>query len=144
MTAVEIKLIHRAISDITANGKVKKEDPQGKVLRITLPLEGRNKLIFKVYAFHRPESKKLYLSDGMAMVKELQTAGMMQFGLIQTLLSTYNLSLMEDLSVMDLTTRTLGKRLASFLQAWIAIDGMLRMWQATKENSHNVELPTAI
>jgi hypothetical protein len=67
------------------------------------------------------------------MTKELGKAGTVQLEAIQLLVNSYGLSLMEDQSVMETSNRPLHKRIASFLQVLVAIDGVLRMWTSIKE-----------
>jgi hypothetical protein len=134
MTPAEAKQVQAALSRFGAKTKVTKEDSNGDVWKITLPFESHNGELFRVYAFRLPRSKKIYLSDGRALFETIKGCGQPHLNAIQGLLETFSLSLMEDLSVMDSTDRSLSVRVMSFLQAWCAVDGMLRIWKITQEN----------
>ena len=115
--------------------KTELEDPTNGIIGITLPFTSRAGAPFYIFAFRVAGSLKMQLSDGGALTKELKKAGDLQLQAVQRLVNSYGLSLMEDLSVMETSNRSLPKRVMSFLQAQVAVDGMLRAWDAMKERS---------
>ena len=134
MTSNEIKQVVQSIERSFQKAvKVTKEDPDGKIYKITLPFLDRTGAPFYIWAFRYPRSRKIQLSDGRHMTRAIDQAGALQAQAIQTLVSSYGLSLMEDLSVMEVSNRPLTQRVTSFLQALVAIDGTLRMWDMLKE-----------
>lgn len=133
MTVTDARRIEDALSKFGQKTLVSKEDSKGDVWRVTLPFKSHSGESFRVYAFRRPRSKKIYLSDGRALLRTIQGCGQPHLKAIQELLGTFGLSLMEDLSVMDITDRPLTVRTMSFLQAWCAVDGMLRIWKIAQE-----------
>lgn len=135
MTTNEIKQVVQSIERSFKNSvKVTAEDTLGQIYRLDLPFRDRNGDPFKLWAFRLPRSKKIQLSDGREMTKNLSNAGPLNLQAVQVLVGTYGVSLMEDLSIMETSKRPLTQRVTSFLQAMVAIDGVLRMWdQMTKE-----------
>lgn len=134
MTSAEAKEVQAALSRFGAKTKVTKE---GDAWKITLPFESHRGEPFRLYAFRRPRGKKIYFSDGRALLQSIKGCGNPHLNAIQGLLETFGLSLMEDLSVMDQTDRTLSVRVMSFLQAWCAVDGMIRIWAIAQEDVRN-------
>lgn len=134
LTSNEIKQVVESIERSFKNAvKVTKEDPEGKVYRIALPFRDRSGESFYIWAFRLPRSRKIQLSDGRLLTKDLRGAGSLNLQAIQALVKSYGLSLMEDLSVMETSTRPLTARVTSFLQTMVAIDGVLRTWDELKE-----------
>jgi hypothetical protein len=115
--------------------RVELQGPDRNLCVITLPFQNYKGHSFYVWAFRNINSRKLQLSDGALLTTELGEAGTAQMEAIQLLVNSYGLSLMEDRSVMDISSRPLHKRITSFLQAMVAIDGVLRMWASIKEKA---------
>ncbi len=134
MTPAEAKQVQSALSRFGAKVKVTKEDSKGEVWKITLPFENHNGELFRIYVFRAQRRKSLFLSDGRALLRTMKGCGELHLQATQGLLGTFGLTLMEDLSVMDTTNRGLPLRVMSFLQAWCAVDGMIRIWKIAQEN----------
>ncbi len=136
MTSYEVKQVVQSVERcFQKTVKATKEDPAGKIYKITLPFKDRHDQPFYLWAFQYPKSKKIQLSDGRRLVTDIQEAGSLKLQALQQLVNTYGLSLMEDLSIMDNSKRALGVRVSSFLQALVAIDGTLRMWATVQEKA---------
>lgn len=130
----EIKQVVQSIErSFTKAVKATKEDPEGKIYKITLPFKDRTGEPFRLWAFRYPKSRKIQLSDGRVMTAQIKTAGALQLEVLQTLIKSYGLSLMEDLSIMEISNRPLTQRVTSFLQVLVALDGVLRTWEQMKE-----------
>jgi hypothetical protein len=107
--------------------------PEDGWYKIETPFtRGNSDLKIVFYAFHAKDSKDIMLSDGGKMIHQLQKFGALQYAAIQTLGKTFGLSLMEDLSIMDISDRPLGIRIMAMAQGLIAIDGIVRTWMEMK------------
>ncbi len=133
MILSEVQPFKDALSKFGAKVKAVKQDSKGEVWKITLPFVGYNLEEFRFYVFQALGKKTFYLSDGGALLKSIRACGDPQMTALQGLLKTFGLSLMEDLSVMDSTTRPIPSRIMSFLQAWCAVDGVIRIWKVKQE-----------
>lgn len=91
--------------------------------RLGFPLE--------MWAFTR--GKKIILGDGRSIAAEIGTVGDLNLMAISSLVESYGLALMDDNSVMDVSNRPLDLRISSFIQAMIAVDGILRTWEGIKQ-----------
>lgn len=133
MTSNEIKQVVQSIERSFQKAvKVTREDEEGKVYKITLPFIDRKGNPFYIWSFRYPRSRKIQLSDGRHSTQEIGTEGTLQMAAIKSLVNSYGLSLMEDLSIMEISNRPLTQRVTSFLQALVAVDGSLRMWELMK------------
>ena len=134
MKPADLKQISASVEKLFQKSmEVTLQDSASGIYLITLPFTSRTGHPFYIWAFRHAGSRKLQLSDGALMTKELAKAGTVQLEAIQLLVNSYGLSLMEDRSVMETSNRPLHKRIASFLQVLVAIDGVLRMWTSIKE-----------
>jgi hypothetical protein len=88
-----------------------------------------------MYAFEH--EKTITFSDGGALLKSVKGIGAPRLKVIQDVLGTFELSLMEDFTVMDLTNRAISTRVLAFLQAWCTIDGILRVWDVAQKEVIN-------
>lgn len=130
----EIKQVVQSIErSFTKAVKVTKEDPEGKVYKISLPFKDRKGEPFYIWSFKYPKSRKIQLSDGRLMTAQIKAVGELQLEVLQVLINSYGLSLMEDLSIMEISNRPLTQRVTSFLQVLVALDGVLRTWDQMKE-----------
>lgn len=135
MNSNEIKQVTQSIERSFQKAvKVTKEDPAGEIYKIALPFLDRNGSPFYLWSFRYPRSKKIQLSDGRLLTREIGGAGALNLQAIQNLVESFGLSLMEDRSVMEISNRPLTQRVTSFLQAMVAVDGVLRMWATFKES----------
>ena len=133
MTSNEIKQVVQSIERSFQKAvRVTREDEEGKVYKITLPFIDRKGNPFYIWSFRYPRSRKIQLSDGRHSTQEIGTEGTLQLAAIKSLVNSYGLSLMEDLSIMEISNRPLTQRVTSFLQALVAVDGSLRMWELMK------------
>ena len=133
MTSNEIKQVVQSIERSFQKAvRVTREDEEGKVYKITLPFIDRKGNPFYIWSFRYPRSRKIQLSDGRHSTQEIGTEGTLQVAAIKSLVNSYGLSLMEDLSIMEISNRPLTQRVTSFLQTLVAIDGALRMWELMK------------
>lgn len=133
MTSNEIKQVVQSIERSFQKAvRVTREDEEGKVYKITLPFIDRKGNPFYIWSFRYPRSRKIQLSDGRHSTQEIGTEGTLQLAAIKSLVNSYGLSLMEDLSIMEISNRPLTQRVTSFLQTLVAIDGALRMWELMK------------
>jgi hypothetical protein len=133
VTSNEIKQVVQSIERSFQKAvKVTREDEEGKVYKITLPFIDRKGNPFYIWSFRYPRSRKIQLSDGRHSTQEIGTEGTLQVAAIKSLVNSYGLSLMEDLSIMEISNRPLTQRVTSFLQALVAVDGSLRMWELMK------------
>ena len=133
MTSNEIKQVVQSIErSFQKSVRVTREDEEGKVYKITLPFIDRKGNPFYIWSFRYPRSRKIQLSDGRHSTQEIGTEGTLQLAAIKSLVNSYGLSLMEDLSIMEISNRPLTQRVTSFLQALVAVDGSLRMWELMK------------
>ena len=133
MTSNEIKQVVQSIERSFQKAvKVTREDEEGKVYKITLPFIDRKGNPFYIWSFRYPRSRKIQLSDGRHSTQEIGTEGTLQMAAIKSLVNSYGLSLMEDLSIMEISNRPLTQRVTSFLQTLVAVDGSLRMWELMK------------
>ena len=136
MTPAKRKQIADSLEKVFQNSvEVTLQDPANGICVITLPFESRWGHPFYLWAFHNTGSRKLQLSDGALLTTELGKAGTVQLEAVKLLVNSYGLSLREDRSVMETSSRPLHKRVMSFLQAMIAIDGVSRMWASIKEKA---------
>jgi hypothetical protein len=138
MTAAEAKRVEKALSTLVAKARAVEVGESGSIWRITLPFKDHRDKDFHVYVYHPPNSRKIVLTDGGAMVKGIKGLGRPHLKSIQDLLATFGLSLMEDMTTMEKSDRSLSIRMMSYLQAWCAVDGMFRIWKVTKEEETNV------
>jgi hypothetical protein len=133
VTSNEIKQVVQSIERSFQKAvRVTREDEEGKVYKITLPFIDRKGNPFYIWSFRYPRSRKIQLSDGRHSTQEIGTEGTLQLAAIKSLVNSYGLSLMEDLSIMEISNRPLTQRVTSFLQTLVAIDGALRMWELMK------------
>ena len=133
MTSNEIKQVVQSIErSFQKSVRVTREDEEGKVYKITLPFIDRKGNPFYIWSFRYPRSRKIQLSDGRHSTQEIGTEGTLQLAAIKSLVNSYGLSLMEDLSIMEISNRPLTQRVTSFLQTLVAVDGSLRMWELMK------------
>ncbi|MGD0904921.1 MAG: hypothetical protein ABR924_18515 [Terracidiphilus sp.] len=133
MTSNEIKQVVQSIERSFQKAvRVTREDEEGKVYKITLPFIDRKGNPFYIWSFRYPRSRKIQLSDGRHSTQEIGTEGTLQLAAIKSLVNSYGLSLMEDLSIMEISNRPLTQRVTSFLQTLVAVDGSLRMWELMK------------
>ena len=133
MTSNEIKQVVQSIERSFQKAvRVTREDEEGKVYKITLPFIDRKGNPFYIWSFRYPRSRKIQLSDGRHSTQEIGTEGTVQVAAIKSLVNSYGLSLMEDLSIMEISNRPLTQRVTSFLQTLVAVDGSLRMWELMK------------
>ena len=133
MTKVEAKQVQLALSHFGTKVKVSKQDPKGEIWKVTLPFTGQDGIEFRFYVFRGDRGKKLYLSDGGALLGALKGCGEPQLHAIQELVHTFGLQMMEDRSIMDSSDRSLSIRTMSLLQAWCSVDGVLRIWKIKQE-----------
>jgi hypothetical protein len=134
LTTNEIKQVVQSIERSFKNSiKVTAEDTLGQVYRLDLPFRDRNGAAFRLWAFRLPRSKKIQLSDGRELTKSLSNAGPLNLQAVQALVGSYGVSLMEDLSLMEISKRPLTQRVTSMLQVMVAVDGVLRMWDKMTE-----------
>jgi len=133
VTSNEIKQVVQSIErSFQKSVRVTREDEEGKVYKITLPFIDRKGNPFYIWSFRYPRSRKIQLSDGRHSTQEIGTEGALQLAAIKSLVNSYGLSLMEDLSIMEISNRPLTQRVTSFLQTLVAVDGSLRMWELMK------------
>jgi len=133
VTSNEIKQVVQSIERSFQKAvRVTREDEEGKVYKITLPFIDRKGNPFYIWSFRYPRSRKIQLSDGRHSTQEIGTEGTVQVAAIKSLVNSYGLSLMEDLSIMEISNRPLTQRVTSFLQTLVAVDGSLRMWELMK------------
>jgi hypothetical protein len=133
VTSNEIKQVVQSIERSFQKAvRVTREDEEGKVYKITLPFIDRKGNPFYIWSFRYPRSRKIQLSDGRHSTQEIGTEGTLQLAAIKSLVNSYGLSLMEDLSIMEISNRPLTQRVTSFLQTLVAVDGSLRMWELMK------------
>jgi len=133
VTSNEIKQVVQSIErSFQKSVRVTREDEEGKVYKITLPFIDRKGNPFYIWSFRYPRSRKIQLSDGRHSTQEIGTEGTLQLAAIKSLVNSYGLSLMEDLSIMEISNRPLTQRVTSFLQTLVAVDGSLRMWELMK------------
>jgi hypothetical protein len=137
MTAFEAKKIAGSLAIFAAKAKAVKADAEGGIWRVTLPVQDHNGRDFRVYIWHPFRSKKIVLSDAGSMVLGIRELGTPQLKAIQSLLASYGLKLMEDKTVMEKTDRPIPLRMMSYLQAWCAVDGMFRAWEAVKKETRD-------
>jgi hypothetical protein len=130
----EVKQVTESVERTFAKAvKATKEDPAGDIYKVTLPFLDRKGEPFCLWTFRQPKSKKIILSDSRRITNSLGVAGATNLKAVQLLVGTYGLTLMEDKTVMDISNRPLTKRVSSFLQALVAVDGTLRMWDQMRE-----------
>jgi hypothetical protein len=134
MTSTEIKQVVQALQhSLTKDIKITQENPKEKIYKITLPFRDRNGNSFYIWVFRYPKNRKLQLSDSRAMTAQIKDVGVLQLEVLQVLINSYGLSLMEDLSIMEISNRPLIQRVTSFLQCLAGLDSMLRTWSQMKE-----------
>lgn len=133
MTIIEARKIEQALDKMASKCQLTKETKDGKIWKLTFPLTNSAGEKFRFYFFQEGKSKRLYFSDGGAILKAIESCGKPQTIALQQLVSTFGLSVMEDATIMDLTTRPLAVRVMSYLQAWCAIDGVVRIWKVKSE-----------
>lgn len=93
----------------------------------------RNGEPFTFYAYTRAGAKKIFLTDAAALRITLERSGMsLNLALVQKMMSTYGLTVIQDGAVVDQTDRPLGQRVNAMFQAWAAADGVLRLWTMEK------------
>ena len=128
--------VDRLIESLTKSvGKVNitKVDPEGKIWKIVFPFKDYLGASFKVYLFKWPGDPRFVLSDGGALIKAIKGCGIARLNAIQGVLATFQLLLMEDLSVMSTDDRPINKRIMSFIQACCTIDGIIRVWDISQK-----------
>lgn len=138
MTIIEARKIEQALDKLARKCQLTKETKDGKIWKLTFPLTNSAGEKFRFYFFQEGKNKRLYFSDGGAILKAIEACGKPQMQALQQLVSTFGLSVMEDGTIMDLTTRPLATRVMSYLQAWCAIDGVVRIWKVKSEEVKNV------
>ena len=144
MTATTAKRVAASFATFGAKAKAVRADAEGDIWRITLPIQDHAGQDFRVYVYHpitgtKPfVSKKIVLTDGGSITRHIRTLGNLQLKAIQSLVSSFGVSLMEDMTVMERSDRSMPMRMMSYLQAWCAVDGMLRIWDVTKKEVADV------
>lgn len=125
MTAKELKLL-RLAWEYTGRIVVTKLDVIPGV-RIESSFKDRNGAPFVSYAYSI--KRKIYLTDGGSIVGTLQKSGMtVEMKLVQAMLRSYGLDLVDNDSVIEQSDRPLNERVAALFQAWAAVDGVMRTW----------------
>jgi len=142
MTTAEVKKIETALSIFLAKAKAERTVLDSNIWRITLPIRGYNGEDFRMYIYNPPKSRKIVLTDAGSVIREMSTLGSPNLGAVQKLLATFGVMLMEDRSIMERSDRPIPIRVMSYFQAWCAVDGMLRIWNATKEETASDLRPT--
>lgn len=132
MTNQDIKQVREAFQIACGKLKVEKTEVNGAV-RVITPFRDRNGEQFLFYAYRRSRSKKIYMTDTRLIVETLEKSGMaVKMDLLQKMLQSYGLTLLQTGEVVEMTDRPLGQRVAALFQAWAATDGVLRMWTLPK------------
>ncbi len=133
MKTIEINKVANAITALGAKTKVVPIDKEQTVWKVNLPLGDYKGEPFYFYFYK--EGNKVIFSDAGALLKRIRGCGEPRLRAIQLVLETFNLSLMEDLSVMDLgnSKKTMAIRVVSLLQAWCTVDGIIRVWNKAQE-----------
>jgi len=147
MTATEARRVGTALSTLVAKAKVVPVTPDNSIWRVILPFQGHSGQSFHVYMYHpltgNGTARTIVLTDGGSMVRGIRELGTPQLKSIHDLLASYGLKLMEDMTVMEKSRRPIGVRMMSYLQAWCAVDGMFRIWNATKKEIANELQPSS-
>ena len=82
------------------------------------------------YAYMVLPSKKIYFTDAGRMYKHLISSGQkIQDGVVQALVESYGLILLDGNNVVDQSDRPLHDRIANTVQLLIGVDAMLRTWK---------------
>jgi hypothetical protein len=127
------KIVQEVIEALQCFGQIKTEDMGGGAIKVEIPdLQDRNEEAFRVYVYRK--GKKLFLSDAGLITYSLKTPQLdVHMSLIQQLMRTYGLIVLQDGCVLDRRSGPLSRRITSFIQAWAAVDGIVRMWNMPKE-----------
>lgn len=137
MTLAEAKQVQASLARNGGKTKLFREDKNGDVWRVELPFTCHDGAPFRFYCFKRNRGKKIYLSDGGALLKSIHGFGQPQMHALQQLVGEYGLKMMEDFAVLDDSDRALSVRVMSFLQAWCSVDGVIRIWKIKQEEVIN-------
>jgi hypothetical protein len=144
MTPAEAQEVKEALTKLMGKVKViKQKGTDGIVWKVTLPLKGHDGEDFRLYVTGNSYNKRITFCDAGALLKTLKGCGDLRLKSIQDVLNTFGLTLMEDLSVWDISYRALPIRLLSFLQAWCAVDGVIRIWKTSQEEIRRAIRPAA-
>ena len=132
MTAKDVKQVREALGRVFATMETEKVDLDNAAKFVT-EFQDRNGELFTFYAYTRPGSKQIFLTDAGLILNTLKKSGMgVEMKLLQALLRSYDLIITEEGSVVDLTDRLLWQRVSALFQAWCAADGVLRTWTRPK------------
>jgi hypothetical protein len=133
MKTTETEKIKNSLVKLSSKVNIIPCDKEEKVFKIILPLNSYKGEPFYFYFYK--DKNKIIFSDGGALLKIIRGCGDPRLRAIQKVLETFGLSLMEDLSVMDLgnSKKTMPVRIMSLLQAWCTIDGIIRIWSIAQE-----------
>jgi hypothetical protein len=133
MTSRQAKQVQEAFGHVLKSIQVLEIGGALDARKFVTSFVDRNDEPFTFYAYTRKGSRKIYLSDNGAILKEMQKSGMgIQLGLVQSLLRTYDLTFTQDGMTVDMTDRPLWQRVTALFQAWAAGDGVVRTWTRSK------------
>src|SRR5277367_2896 len=101
MKPSDIKQVADALSRTVLTVKSERVPQLGEAAKFTTKFKDRNGEPFVFFAYRRPRSKKIYLTDAMAILKTLQKSGLdVQMNLLQTLTRSYGLILTQEGAVV--------------------------------------------
>ena len=134
MTNRDIVLLQETVSKQLGSLKLE-TTPLKESIKFSLPgVLDRNEEPFVFFAYRRPKVKMLYLTDAGLITYSLRKPGLeVNMRLMQQLMQTYGLIVQQDGCVVEQSNRPTGERVVSLFQAWMAVDGIIRMWNMPKE-----------
>jgi len=105
-------------------------EPTGNgILKVISPFRRMDGYPFSIFMVKPKKSQKYVLSDGNSILLETQGTNIsLHPGMLRQLVNSYGLKLSETLMVFEDSDDPLDARVLRFIQAAIAIEGILRMW----------------
>lgn len=126
----DVKQVRDAFARLSKGIKIT-EFSESNTIKIETDFTLENGSPIAFYAYLVPPSKKIYFTDAGRVYKNLSLTGQkLQDSVIQTLIESYGLVLLDDNSIIDQQDAPLHERMTNLIQVQIGIDTMVRTWNA--------------
>ena len=136
MINTAIQQIEAALPGALGTVKGVRLDTDRAIAVFVLPFTDRHHQPFRFYAYTRPKSKKIFLTDAGGMLETLKKSGLgVEMDLLQETLRTFDLVVLEDGQVLEQTDRPLWQRILALVQGLILADGVLRTWTLPRKTA---------
>ena len=134
MTPHDIQQVQMALADAVSKVVAAPVEGEDRAVKFACPCVDRNGQVLTFYAYQRPETEKVFLTDAGAVLHTLHKSGLdVEMTVMQQVMTTFGLTVLEDGTVLEETDRPLWQRVMALFQGLILADGVLRLWTLPKE-----------